>query len=581
MALIMGGFIILNTFRTLVAERRRDIGMLRALGASRKTVLNLIVMESLVQGVLGTALGLVGGYLLVKAILVITGPILSMKLGFQVGEPSFSPLMVILSIALGIGVTLIGGLFPAISASRLTPLEALRPITAQVFLQTNRRRAWMGAVVIGLSFIGLLTGDVKLATLGAFGFLAGLTLLAPVLVHPISRIFGRLLGAIFAREGQIAEGNLSRQPGRAALTATVVMISLAIVVTMGAIVTTFTSSIFGYLDKTLGSDYLFMPDSLLLSGGNVGASPELAGKVAEIPGIEAVASLRLSSSQVGDASIQVLGIDPVNYPKVSGLVFSSGDSAEAYAAMADGRALIANGILAAQAGMKIGDEVTLETPDGPRAYRVVALGIDYLNAKLPTVYISQANLEQDFHETSDVLIMANLAQGADDASVRAGLESLAKDYPAFKLFSSQQLRADMAEAMNSSFSMIYLLMVVLAAPSLIALINTLAISVLERTREIGMLRAVGATRRQIQRMILAESLLLSAMGTAFGLLAGVWLGYVLVGAANAAGFVIAYDFPYTAIILTLAIGILLGVVAALIPARQAARLQIVSALQYE
>ena len=177
--------------------------------------------------------------------------------------------------------------------------------------------------------------------------------------------------------------------------------------------------------------------------------------------------------------------------------------------------------------------------------------------------------------------MASKQPEAEARTVRAALEGLVKDYPAFTIFSAAEWRTMQEQAFASSMWMFYILMTLLGLPSLLALVNTLAINVLERRREIGMIRAVGGTQRQVQRMILAESLLLAAAGTAFGLLAGLWLGYVLVGAMNVSGFIMPYYFPYTGILVTIAVGLLIGVVAAVLPARQAAKLDIVTALHYE
>jgi putative ABC transport system permease protein len=177
--------------------------------------------------------------------------------------------------------------------------------------------------------------------------------------------------------------------------------------------------------------------------------------------------------------------------------------------------------------------------------------------------------------------MANQGKDADPAEVEASLRDLVQDYPAFSLFAFQEWRENLTREGNAKLGALYVAVGTLAIPSLIALVNTLGINVLERTREIGVLRAVGATRRQVRRMIMAESLLLAAAGTAFGILSGVWLGYILVAAMNMTGFVLPYFFPYAGILTTVAVGLLFGVLGALIPARHAARLNIVAALHYE
>jgi putative ABC transport system permease protein len=581
LALAVGGFIIFNTFRTVVVERRHDIGMLRAVGASRRTVLGIVLTESLLQGIIGTAAGMAAGYLLVTGLVAAISPAWERMLPFPLGRPSFSAQVWALSIGLGVGVTLVAGLQPALSASRVPPLEALRPAVGDVVWRVARRRARWGGILIAVACGGLVSGHLGLAGLGSVLFLLGLVLVAPAVIQPIARVFGRLTALIFAREGQIAQGNLTRQPGRSAVTASAMMIGLAVVLAVAGMMASLMAALWGYLDTSLGAEYLLMPRSLILGSGNVGAGPDLAQTLRESPGIAEVTSLRQSTSRAGELDLQVIGIDPEVYPQIAGLEFAAGDPEAAYAALGEGRALIANGIAAGQLGWKPGQERSLMTPDGLQPYRVAGIAVDFLNVKAATVYVSQADLARDFGETADLLLMANRTPDADAGEVEAALRGIVADYPTFGLFTSTAWREDMKAILGALMSAFSVVLAILAVPSLIALVNTLGINVLERTREIGMMRAVGATRKQVRRMILAESLLLTTAGTALGILAGLWLGYVLVGAINVGGFPVPYRFPYAGVLLTIAVGLLFGVIGALIPARHAARLDIVSALAYE
>ncbi len=581
MSLAMGAFIIFNTFRTIVAERRRDLGMLRAVGASRATLVGLILFEGLLQGLMGTILGLMVGYLMALGIIGLIQPVIVSLLHMELGMPVITVSNLLISTLLGLGVTIVGGLLPSLSAARIAPLEALRPQPAAVYERTARRSSLAGAVLIVLAALALLSGMTALAGVGTLLFLVGLVLVGPALVQPLSRIFGRLLVLIFAREGRIAEVNLARQPGRAAVTASAMMLGLATVIALLGMVTSISEGFMRYLDRSLGADLLVIPTSFLLGGGNVGAAPELAQAMRETPGVSTVTTLRLGYAEVNGGTLQVVGIDPTTYPEIAGLEFTAGESQDAYAALGQERALIINGIFASQSKAKIGDWLTLQTPEGPKDYRVVGVGLDYLNAKLATAYISQPNLEQDFHQNGDLLLMADMVAGTDVVALRRSMVELVNQYPAFTLIEWQTFRKNQEAAFSSAMSMLYLMTLMFALPALIAMINTLAINVLERTREIGVLRAVGSTRSQIQRMIRAESLLLSGVGISFGILAGLWLGYVLVLAINAVGFSVYYYFPFAGVLAALAVGILFGVIAASIPARQAARMDIVAALHYE
>lgn len=598
LALFMGAFIIFNTFRTVVAERRRDIGMLRAVGASRKTIIGVILTEGLVQGLLGTLVGMLLGYLIASLGLGAVSGMMQELVHMRVGWPVVPFSLVIITLSLGVGVTVVAGLIPALAAGRVTPLEALRPSVAGV----NYRRvigasAVIGVILIGFALLVLFARNISLLALGALLFLVGLILIAPLLVRPLSLVFGKLLALVYAKQGTgiLAQGNLARQPSRAAVTASTTMIALAIIVALGGMSASINQGFLGILKKSLGSDYLIVPPAIAVWQNDVGANASLVDRLRQIDGVGPVSSLRYaaaiadvkpvinkSSSSGSGVTFNLLGIDPVTFPQVSGLQFSQGDPSTAYAALEGSqRALIANPILAAATGLKVGDTVPVITPNGRQDYRVVGVAGDFMDAKVSTAYISQSFLAADFNKTEDIFIQLDLTPGANAAAVDSSLKQVMQDYPQFSVVDGKAYYSQMSSLFKVVFSVIYLLFAFLAIPSLIAMLNTLAISVIERTREIGMLRAVGATRQQVRRMVLAEALLMAAFGTAFGLIAGLYLGYLLVGAMQFVGFPMAYYFPTAGLVAALAIGLLFGALAAIIPSRQAARLEIVQALRYE
>lgn len=584
LGLLMGGFIIFNTFRTIIAERRRDIGMLRAVGANRRTITWLILMEGLIQGVIGTAIGIFLGYGFGAMTLNAVGTIGQQFLNVQIGKPVVSPGLIIVSILMGVGITILAGVIPARAASRITPLEALRPTVAEVSLKRMAGFGfWAGVVMILLAVGALLSGNAGLISLGAVLFTVGLIVIAPALVNPIANIFGTLTSYLFARQGtaQLAEGNLSRQPSRAAITASTTMIALAILVMVGTILSSISLTFTTMLKNSLSSDYILVPPSVSLWGSDVGSNPELANDLRKIDGVEAVSSLRFAATQINDVAVGLLGITPEDYVQTSGLTFIEGDEATAFQAMETSRAMIVNGILASGAGIKVGDEVTLLTATGEQTYKIVALASDYLNAKTTTGYISQANMATDFGRTEDVFIQLNVKDGADIPAVEAGIKQAMVPFPQFRLVSGQEYLDQNIGIFDAIFVGFYAMLVFLSIPSLIAMINTLAIGVIERTREIGMLRAVGATRRQVRTIILAEAVILAAIGTAFGLLSGLYLGVMAVKSFAALGFPVEYLFPASSLIAAAAGGLIFGVIAAIIPARQAAKMNVVAALRFE
>ena len=581
MALLLGGFIIFNTFRTVVHERQHDIGMLRALGASRRLVTGLVLIESTLQGVLGTAVGLLAGYLMLVGMMAAIGPIAKQYWGGEIVQPRFSAGTFVLPVLMGILITIVGGLQPAIKATHISPLEALRPAEGEEERKNFRRKAISGGVLILLSIAALISGVTALVFVGVVLFVVGLVVAGPVLIPLVTGLLSRLIRLIYPREGRLAEANLTRQPSRSSVTASAMLISFAVVVCMVSLGLTMIQGIRKYMASSLGSDYLIIPQSQVLNNGNVAASPQFAQDIRNTPGISEITTIRLATTKSEGVDLQVMGVDPQTYGDVSGLVFSGPTSDNIFEQLGNGRNFIANGLFTSQLGLKPGDTVTFQTNNGPQPYQLLAIGTDFLNMKIQTAYISQDNLANDFGVTGDVMIMANLAPGADQSTVATQLKGIAASYPAFTVLSSQEWRQQTLAMLNTVMSSLYFLLILLAAPSLLSLVNTLGINVIERTREIGLIRAVGATRRQLQRLITAESLLLSVYGSFFGILAGLWLGYLLWKSLSLVGFVMDYVFPGLGIWLIIFTGVLFGLIGALFPARQAARMKLVDALRYE
>lgn len=606
LALFMGAFIIFNTFRTIVAERRRDIGMLRAIGASRRVVLGMIMTEGLIQGAAGTAAGMALGYLLAAGVLKAASPVMEDYVHIQLGGPVVTLNLIILTVVLGLGATLLAGLLPAFSAGRVSPLEALRPSSDTTAQRLSQRRSYvvftgMGLALIALALLILLTAGPDWVSAGAMLFLFGLLFITPAFVRPFALAFGKLLSRLFARQGSgfLAEKNLTRHPGRVAITASTTIVALAIVVVGGELAVSVENTFMSIVKQSLGSDYLFIPPAIAVWGNNVGANASFTDQLSAIDGVGAVSSLRYAasvaavepvssglkkgagSSSTDGVPVSLVGIDPVTFPQVSGLAFVTGDSDAAYSALQDERALIANGLLASSAGLKVGDMVPLITPNGRQNYRLVAIAGDYLNAKLVTGYISHANLAQDFNKTEDVFVQLNLEPGADAAVVEPAIKEAKRNFPQFTMVSGRAYYEQTQRLFKVAFTGIYVLFAFLAIPSLIAMLNTLAIGVIERTREIGMTRAVGAAQTQIRRMVLAEALLLATLGVALGLLAGLYLAYALIGAFAGAGFSISFQWPWVGLLVAILIGLFFGGLAAILPARRAARMDVIAALRYE
>ncbi|MBC8333149.1 MAG: ABC transporter permease [Anaerolineae bacterium] len=580
LSLALAGMIMFNTFRTSVAERKRDIGMLRAVGAKRKFVMRAILYEGLILAVLGTGLGMLLGFGFAHAAEAGLSSVFQSLLGRPLGDPRFTLFTYVVSIAFGLGIPLASVLLPARGASDITPLEAMRPASIGQEAALKRSRLIVGFISLVLGLAGLFSGIFQLMAPGMLIFLLALGLLGPMLISPVTAVFSRVLNLLFGQEGGIAAGNIARQPRRAAITASSLMVSLAILIGLGGMLASIYGGALRFLDATFRSDYIMMP-SLVVTNDTVGAGPDLAETVKRIRGVAELTTLRqvdvLDADGIG---IRLVGIDPLNYARISGLSFVEGDES-AFGGMQTGDDVIINGRFASQFGVGIGDTVTLEGDHGPLAVQVTAIGLDYINMKLPTVYMEQTALTREYGIRNDVFLLVNAETGADLEQLEEDLQTAAQSYPGFGIISREALRTSQEQVTRGGTIGMNIMLSLLATPALLGLANALGINVIERTREIGMMRAVGAKRRQIRRMIIAESLLLSLMGVALGVISGVMLSFLMTAVLDFAGLSIPYSFPGAGVATAIAAGLICGILAALIPARRASDLQIVAALAYE
>lgn len=580
LALFLGAFLIFNTFRTVVVERRHDIAMLRAIGATRRQIVAMIVIESLIQGFIGSVIGLVLGYLMAAGLTAVMNQLWETYLNRGALLPQISVGAIIFAVGLGMLTTLLAGYLPARTAGKTSPLDALRPATVGS-VQHAARWSLVGGVVVMVLAVGLLLSGSKGAVVGALVFLIGMVIAAPGLVLPLARLFSPLLTLWFAREGDLARGNLVRQPGRAAITASTLMIGLAVLIIMAALVTSFGDLLTTLANSNFSSDLILTPQTLAVYENVLGADESLANRVKALPEVETVASLRYATTTIGDQDLQVLAVDPVAYPKVASLDFTEGDPTEAFAALGSGRNAILSSLAMTSLQLPIGSDLVLQTASGAQTYRVVGVANDLLTFKVATVFISQDNLAADFHKSEDILLMVSLKPDADKGVALAGAESILSDYPQFTAHLTSAYRDDLLKTSSEAFGLFYFLAILILIPAALGLLNTLTINILERTREIGMVRAVGGSRSQIRRIVTGEALLLGIFGATMGILAGVAMSYGFIAAFSTIGWKMPYTFPLMGIIAALVVGVLLALFASILPARSAAKLDIIRALQYE
>lgn len=583
LALVMGGFIMYNTFKISISERKRDIGMLRTLGATKSDVLKVVLFEGVIQGVVGTVLGIVVGYFVLMAMIPMIQSVWEDLLNVQMGMPEFSAQLFVMAFMLGVGIPVISILIPARKAMRIEPLDAVRVTVSERLDTMNLTRRNVGLVLIVIGAATLFADVPYMSFMSAFLMTVGLIIISPYLIKPLLRIIDRLMFVKGGSAWQIALGNISANPKRSSATAVSMLISVTVIISLIGLSSTFNVGFDRYMDNSIRSDYLVIPNSLMLgSEGVIGASDSFTQKIQNIEGVDDLTAIKYSEASIDGTAINIMGIEPDSYQRLSGLTFIEGDKTTSYETMKEGRRIIINGALATTGPYNVGDMIPIMTSNGVIKYEVVALGIDYLNSRVPTAFVTHDVIINDFGAKNNVLYMINRTENADKKILGESLLEVANEYSNFSVMDYEVWSEMINEGNNTRNMFMYFIVSILALPALIALANTLSMSVVERTREIGMLRAVGMTRKQTRKMIVYESLVISLIGVILGLVSGTVFGYAFVDMINVSRFfVIEYFFPIAAIIVAVTVGILFGVLASRAAVRRATRLNIVESVQYE
>lgn len=567
-ALFVGSFIIYNSFSILVAQRSKQMALLRAVGASRRQVVASVLMEATAVGLVASLAGLAAGIGVASLLMALLDAI---GIDIPAGSVVLTPRTVMLSLVAGLGVSVASAVFPARKAAKVPPIAAMRDVAIDTSGNSPRR------VVIGLAVTALgaaaigggLFADAGIAMvgLGAAVVFLGVAVLGPVIARPMSRVIGSPLPRLKGMPGTLARENAMRNPKRTSATAAALMIGVALVGFITILASSTKASVDASIDKTFTGD--FVVDSGAFGSG--GLSPALAEELAALPQLDAVSGMRMTAAEVDGSSTMLLGADPATVTEIVDLRVTEGSIADLGAteiAVLDDTAK--------DKGLEVGDTVPVRFAEtGLQELTVAAV---YSESDLAGEwFLGLPAVEANVADQFDMQVLMTIADGVSPDEARAAITEVADAYPQASVQDRTEFKAAQSGQINMILNLIYALLGLAVLIALLGIANTLALSIFERTRELGLLRAVGMTRRQLRATVRWEAVIIALLGTTLGLVIGTGFGWALVQALSSQGLT-TFTIPAGQMAIVAIIAAIAGVAAAILPARRAARLDVLGAI---
>ena len=573
-AVFVGAFVIFNTFSITVTQRTSELGLLRTLGATRRQLLGSVLAEALAIGAVGSAVATGLGFVSAAGIRALLD-----GLGLQLPNtsPVLAPRTVIVSMGVGLAVTVLASLVPALRATRVPPIAAMRE---GVRLSPSALSAAVPWLALGLGLAGVLLtvnglvaghGVGETAT-GAVALTLGVAILTPKLIPLAARAAGFPFERSTTLTGRLARENASRNPGRTAATASALTVGLALVIfvtifateTRGAIREVVAHSFAGDLAVTNRDGYSPIPVGVAVAAANV-------------RGVQVASVLKRSDATIENGGSQsVNGIDTQSIGTVYNFNWVNGDSS-LLGLLGPNGALVENS-LARKADLQVGSHFLTTTPSGKQTELTVR-GIYQDRDLLPGFAVSLPTFNDLFHELRAQRVLVKVNPGTDVTRVQRRLDKALAPFPQARALDVQELQKLEADSLNSILSLFYALLAISVFVSVFGIVNTLQLSIHERRRELGLLRALGASRRSVRRMVRFESVITATIGGALGLALGIFFAAVVTAALDQEG--LHFQLPWLPVVGVLALAVVLGVLAAIGPARRASRLDVLGALAYD
>jgi putative ABC transport system permease protein len=567
-SLFVGSFVIWNTFNVLVAQRRREVALLRAVGATRRQVLGGVLVEAALIGLVSGLVGLFAGTGLaagIRSLLKLVGTELPTT------STAVEPRTIVVGLAVGLLVTMVAAVAPAWSATRVSPMEALRDAVPTAD-GVGAVRRWLGWALMaggagGLAVCAYVANVPWWTTLATLATFAGLVTAGPLLARGTARLADR------GRRGggwRMAARTIARNARRSAATALALTIGLTVVVAVAVTAASMRDSVSQVVAQGNRSDLILEPE-----GAGYGISSTIADQLRRRDDLADVVAFRESSARVNGHGALVTGIDTDGLSRVIDLGMETGS----IAALTRGTVLV-DSRKAASLGVKVGDTITVTFPEtGEKVLRVAGTfseGI-LINA---TYVMTMADYEPNVTTKLDAAILVNRAAGAGAAETKAAVKAAVADYPNVSVKDADELTAEVRHSVDQMLGIVTALLLLAVVVAILGIVNTLVLSVVERTREIGLLRAVGGTRRQVRSVVRRESVLMSLLGAVTGVALGTAAGVALSRALEDEGISVV-TVPGTTLLLYLVIATGVGVLAAIGPARRAAKVDVLQAITTE
>ncbi|SOB82360.1 ABC transporter permease [Streptomyces sp. 1331.2] len=569
-SLFVGIFIIANTFTMLVAQRTKELALLRAIGASRKQVTRSVLVEALAIGAVSAVAGLLAG-------IGIGAGMQSLMRTLNENMPQSSlviePATVVVTLTVGVLVTVLSALLPAMRASRIAPVAAMssgdQPTSQKSLVVRNTIGSLLAAGGLALIGFGASTGDGSgrmPVALGAFLTLIGVFVLLPLLSRPVIALVGPVLRKLAGTPGKLAQQNAVRNPRRTASTAAALTIGLTLVSGL----TVLGASVGGAIDKAVTSS--MKADYIVSAANSMNLSDQVAAQIAKAPGVVASSPLTSAYWELNGTSKAISGLNADSFDQLAEVKLTSGSTS----ALGKGQLLVDQDV-AKKFNVTTGSTMTVSFPDESTGQLTVG-GVYEKGGMLGPVVL--ANSEIAKHDpkpyVSDVLV-----KGKDGATgaLKQSLKDATGANPVIEVKSKQEVRDDFSQSITFILNLMYGLLAMSVLVAILGVINTLAMSVFERKREIGMLRAIGLDRRGIKRMVRLESVVISLFGAGIGLLLGCFIAWAINGTLKSSLAGLTTVVPYGQLALFLALAGVVGLVAALWPARRASRLDILSSIK--